>query len=323
MNIENKKYYRHGTRFPGKKVISKYLNLPSFRDELLKKSTYFSKTEREAFKAWTPLQISLDQQKYLTKEGEEELLELGKRFKLHFPMFFNDDQSSFSFKHTPTQRTNLSAKKFIEGLFGNENEYKAIEVSRDDPVLRPYKGCPLWRTSVKKNPESLKEKIKFLESSQVENMMNKLKEITGIDYLDFKDIELIYTMCGYETAWRHKLFHGKSIWCSLFKDENHLKIMEYLEDLEYFYIDGYGFEVTRKVACNTVNDLLTNLDPSDDERKLSFKFTHSGTILKLLTFLELYSDDFHLSGENFIENRKWKTSHIDTFSTNLIAILYE
>lgn len=300
------------------------MGLTSLRDELLEKSKFFSKAEVEAFKAWNPFPVSLDQQKFLTKEGEEELLELGKRFKSTFPMFFNDDRSTFTFKHTPTQRTNLSAKKFIEGLFENSAKHDAIEVARDDPVLRPYKGCPLWRTTVKKNPESLREKRRFLESSHVDNMMNELREITRVDYLDFKDVELIYTMCGYETAWRHHLYNGKSIWCSLFdKNEDHLKILEYLEDLEYYYIDGPGFEVTRKVACKTVNDLLTHLDPSDDDKKLSFKFTHSGTILKLLTFLELYSDNFHLTGEHLHENRRWKTSHIDTFSTNLIALLYE
>lgn len=318
-------FYRHGTRFPGKKVISKYLSLTDLRDELLEKSKFLSDHEIEAFKAWSPLPISLDHQKFLTKEGEEELLELGKRFKVNFPMFFNNDvKSNFTFKHTPTQRTNISARKFIEGLFeDSSHRYEAIEVPRDDPVLRPYKGCPLWRKSVKKNPESLNEKRKFLKSSLVGNMLNELRDTTKVDYLDFKDVELIYTMCGYETAWRHHLFNGKSIWCSLFKDENHLKILEYLEDLEYYYIDGPGFEVTRKLACKTVNDLLNHLDPSDDDKKLSFKFTHSGTILKLLTFLELYDDDFHLHGDNLLENRKWKTSYIDQFATNVIAILYE
>lgn len=160
-------------------------------------------------------------------------------------------------------------------------------------------------------------------SNQVDNLINELREITQIDYLDFKDIELIYTICGYETAWRHSLFNGRSIWCSLFKSEENMKIMEYLEDMEYFYIDGPGFEITRKVACKTVNDIITHLNPNDNDRKISFKFTHSGTILKLLTFLELYQDDFQLSGERIDDDRKWKTSHIDSFATNIKIILYE
>jgi Histidine phosphatase superfamily (branch 2) len=201
--------------------------------------------------------------------------------------------------------------------------YEIEEVSRDDPILRPYKGCPLWRQNVKKNPETYETKNKFLNTHHVENMMNELREATQTEYLDFKDVELIYTMCGYETAWRHQLFDGKSIWCSVFKNENHLKIMEYVEDLDYYYIDGPGFEITRKVACQTVNDLINFLDPADKSQKLSFYFTHSGTILKLLTFLELYGDVAHLSGEQVNHERNWKTSHIDSFATNIIAVLYE
>lgn len=189
-----------------------------------------SDREIEAFKRWSPLKINLDHQKFLTNEGEEELLKLGQRFKAQFPMFFEEKSSTmFDFKHTPTQRTNLSAKKFIEGLFNETaKNYESIEVARDDPVLRPYKGCELWRKNVKKNPDSMKEREKFISSHHVENLMNEMREITQLEYLDIKDVELIYTMCGFETSWRHYLFDEKSIWCILFKNEKHLKIMEYL-----------------------------------------------------------------------------------------------
>lgn len=299
--------------------------LTTLRDELIEKSKFLSEKEIDAFKNWSPLPISLDQQKFLTKEGEEELFMLGQRFKAQFPTFFKDESATkFDFKHTPTERTNSSALYFIEGLFDQSaSNYQSIEVAYDDEILRPYKGCNLWRKNVKDNPESLREKEKFLQSHHVENMMNELKELTKIDYLDFHEVELIYTMCGFETAWRHLLFNEKSIWCSLFRKEEHLKIMEYLEDLEYFYIDGYGFEITRKLACKTVDDILKFLDTSDNTQKVSVKFTHSGTILKLITFLELHKDDFQLSGDKMVDDRNWRTSLIDSFASNIIVILYE
>lgn len=298
------------------------------RDELIEKSNFLSDKEIDAFKNWTPFPVTLDQQKFLTKEGEEELFELGKRFRTQFPMFFSDESTTnFDFKHTPTQRTNNSAKHFIKGLFdksAKHNLFESVEVARDDAVLRPYKGCKLWRKTVKKNPEALRKKDLFLQSKYVENMMNELRELTKIDYLGFHDIELIYTMCGYETSWRHLLFERKSIWCTLFKKEAHLKIMEYLEDLEYYYIDGYGFEITRKLACRTVEDILNFFNSADKTQKAShFKFTHSGTILKLLTFLELHKDDVELSGDKMLDDRKWRTSAIDSFASNIIVILYE
>lgn len=291
----------------------------------LQNSSILTNDEKNAFKAWKPLEIDLKHQKFLTKEGEEELLTLGTRFRSQFMNNFNEDQTNITIKHTPTQRTNISARKFVEGLFSSTaNNHEIIEVARDDSILRPYKGCPLWRKTVKKNPASLNEKKLLIESTIVENLVNEMRELTQFKDLNFADIELIYTICGYETAWRHLPHNGKSIWCSLFKNEKHLDIMEYLEDMEYYWIDGPGFEITRKVACKTVDDMLNQLDPlNNDEQSLSFYFTHSGTILKLLTFLELYKDDFQLTADKFNHQRKWKVSHIDSFATNIIAVLYE
>jgi len=293
----------------------------------LKDASFLTSDEKSAFKTWKPMQISLTQQKFLTKEGEEELYNLGTRFRNQFMNNFNEDQTNITIKHTPTQRTNISARKFVEGLFqstANNHNHKIVEVARDDPILRPYKGCPLWRKTVKKNPETLNEKNSLIVSTTVENLVNEMREMTQIKDLDFKDIELIYNMCGFETAWRHLPHNGKSIWCSLFKNEQHIDIMEYLEDMEYYWIDGPGFEITRKIACRTVDDMLNQLDPANDKQSLSFYFTHSGTILKLLTFLELYRDDFQLTADKWnYQQREWRTSHIDSFASNIIAVLYE
>lgn len=316
---------RHGTRLPGKKIISRYNGLTELRDDIIK-SSRLNEEEKSAFREWTPMNINLEHQKFLTKQGEIELHRLGMRFRDRFPTFFDDASSQFRFKHTPTQRTELSAKRFIGGLFPNSsNRHQSKQVERDDPVLRPYKGCPLWNKNVKKNPDALKEKKAFLSGEIVENLVNEFREVTQINHLKFRDIELIYTICGFETAWQHKLFNNQSLWCTLFKNEHQIKIMEFLEDLEYYWIDGPGFEVTRKVACKTVEDILHNFDDASslNTKKLTFYFTHSGTILKLLTFLNMYRDDFELTADKFHHERQWRTSFIDTFSTNLVFILYE
>jgi multiple inositol-polyphosphate phosphatase/2,3-bisphosphoglycerate 3-phosphatase len=305
-------------------VISKYFGLTDFIEKL-QVAKNLTDEEKASFQSWKPMNINLEHQKFLTKEGEEELFSLGSRFRNRFSELVSDKHASFTFKHTPTQRTNLSARRFIAGLFNNEAiDYEVEEVARDDVVLRPYKGCHLWRKNVKKNPNTLIEKRKLVESEHVANIVKEIREMTQIDYLDFKDIELIYTMCGFETAWRHRLHDGKSVWCSLFKNEAHIKTMEYLEDMEYYWIDGPGFEITKRVACKTVADMLELLDPaSQNDQKLTFYFTHSGTILKLLTFLELYQDDFQLTADKLNRDRKWQTSLIDTFSSNIVAILYQ
>lgn len=252
---------RHGTRLPSKKVISRYNGLVDIRDELVQKSKVLSDSQRAAFERWRPMDIKLEHQKFLTKQGELEHLQLGSRFRQRFPTFF-DGSSSFTFKHTPTQRTELSAEKFIAGMFpGGDENLRSTVVEHDDRILRPYKGCPLWRATVKKNKiVSLKEHREFQSSAHVENLVNDLREATQVDNLTIRDIELIYTMCGFETSWQHHLFNDESIWCTLFKNEKHLKVMEFLEDLEYYWIDGHGFEITRKVACKTVEDIFRRLE---------------------------------------------------------------
>lgn len=252
---------RHGTRLPSKKVISKYNGLVEIRDEMLNKSISLSDEQRAAFERWTPMEMKPEHQKFLTKQGEQEHFLLGSRFRDRFSAIFTEN-STFTFKHTPTQRTELSAKKFIEGMFpGSEKKYESGIVSRDDPVLRPYKGCSLWRKTVKKNKEvSLKEKRAFEVSHHVEELLAEFKEFTKVDHLTISDIELIYTTCGFETSWKYDLFEGSSIWFSLFRNENQVKVMEFLEDLQYYWIDGHGFEITRKVACKTVEDLFIHLE---------------------------------------------------------------
>ena len=253
---------RHGTRLPSKKVISRYNGLVDFKEQLLSKSKSLTAAQRAAFERWTPMEINLQHQKFLTSQGEQEQFQLGSRFRERFPKFFDgSSSSSFTFKHTPTQRSEFSAEKFIEGLFpSQEKRHKSVVVARDDKVLRPYKGCELWLKTVKKNKEvSLKEKTEFEASEHVKNLVNETRALTQIDSISPFDLEVIYTSCAFENSWQYQLFNGQSVWCSLFNDEQ-LKVMEYLEDLEYYWIDGPGFEITRQVACKTVEDLFEKLE---------------------------------------------------------------
>lgn len=52
-------------------------------------------------------------------------------------------------------------------------------------------------------------------------------------------------------------------------------------------------------------------------------FTHSGTLLKLLAHLGLYKDKTPLTYRDFGKERKWRTSNIDSFATNVAFVLYE
>lgn len=55
----------------------------------------------------------------------------------------------------------------------------------------------------------------------------------------------------------------------------------------------------------------------------TFYFTHSGTMLKLLSHLGLYKDDFTLTYREFDKNRKWRVGKIDAFASNLLFVSFE
>lgn len=54
-------------------------------------------------------------------------------------------------------------------------------------------------------------------------------------------------------------------------------------------------------------------------------FTHSGTLLKLISRLGLFNDTQQLLASNFDQHseRKWKTSEIDKFATNVAVVLHK
>lgn len=82
---------------------------------------------------------------------------------------------------------------------------------------------------------------------------NQLKLIR-IDVLLFllDDVQLIWTMCRYDKALN---YNNTSPWCAAFSKPDHL-VLEYLEDLESYYHDGYGHLINVEQACNPVVDLL-------------------------------------------------------------------
>lgn len=50
-----------------------------------------------------------------------------------------------------------------------------------------------------------------------------------------------------------------SAWCAAFTKE-HLKILEYAEDLKYYYNAGYGHEMNAKLGCPPLKDMFQRFE---------------------------------------------------------------
>lgn len=65
-------------------------------------------------------------------------------------------------------------------------------------------------------------------------------------------ITLMYDSCRYEKAW---YIASRPAFCSAFSKED-LKVMEYLEDLRYYYLFSYGNELNKQFACPLAKELV-------------------------------------------------------------------
>jgi len=66
-----------------------------------------------------------------------------------------------------------------------------------------------------------------------------------------ENVETIYNMCRYDKTLN---YNATSAWCASFSYSD-LLVLEYLNDLESYYQDGYGYNINVEQACNPVVDL--------------------------------------------------------------------
>lgn len=318
---------RHGTRYPGKKYVPSLLySLPKLKNIILNKykenKTELTLEEASLLSTWKVPFAENDTMR-LSEEGENEMIDLAERYQSRFPSLMPEayDNQTYKFKYTNTQRTRESARHFAAGLFGWHNSQHILypQPEDKDPILRFYKRCERWASDVHNNPEAQKEKELFVNSDVFLNALNTMSKRVGYE-VNYKDARLMHMMCAYETAWDEK---SDSPWCRLISAET-FKIFEFAEDLEYYWIDGYGYKLTYEQACAALRDMFSFF-LSDSGPQVSSYFTHSGTVLKLLALLGVAKDEeplMHNSFSHHGDTREWRTSFIDTFATNIAFVLY-
>ncbi|CAH2086293.1 unnamed protein product [Euphydryas editha] len=317
---------RHGTRLPSAKdIVGMNTTLNNLKYEILLKNKQgkgpLKKDHLKLFEKWKS-DISVDEEKYLTLEGQDEMIQLAERMQKRFPNAIKHKYNNkhFKFKYTATQRAQQSARYFTLGLFDKNNSQNVIyePALKVDTTLRFYKHCDKWQKQVKKNPNTYKEQILYGNSHEMNMTLLSVSKKFGLDrVLSLDTVVLIYKICGYETSW-HKYF--SSPWCLGFDDFS-IKTLEYYHDLKHYWLDGYGHDLTYHQACMILKNMFEIM--SKDSPTATFLFAHSGTLLKLLTHLHLYKPDSHLRGDIKDEQRVWRASDIDCFASNLAFVLFK
>ncbi|XP_041977537.1 multiple inositol polyphosphate phosphatase 1-like [Aricia agestis] len=317
---------RHGTRQPSTKDINNInIKLKDLKLEILSQNiekVILSKEQLKIFENWD-INLSPEEQKFLTYEGQDEMILTAERMQKRFPKIITEEYSNktYQFRYTAKQRTQQSARYFSLGLFDKKVADEIIfdPPKKVDTTLRFYKHCDKWQKQVKKNPDTYKEQRLFGISQKMNETLESVSQRLGLDrVLSLDAVVLMYKTCGFETAW-HK--HFESPWCYAF-DLNSIKDLEYYHDLRNYWLDGYGHELTYHVACMILKDMFQFVS-NNEGPKATFLFAHSGTLLKLLTHLQLYKPEVPLSADYIDDGRPFKTSDIDCFASNLAFVLYE
>ncbi|CAK1545272.1 unnamed protein product [Leptosia nina] len=316
---------RHGSRLPSAKdIVGAQTVLQNLKYEILLQHKMgkglLNKEQLKNLEHWVN-DMPVEEEKYLTLEGQDEMVLLAERTHKRFSSIIKQkyDNNSFQFRYTATQRTQQSARYFSIGLFDKKSAHDVVfePALKVDNTLRFYKHCERWRKEVKKNPKTLAEQRRYGVSGEMNETLGYVSKYLGLDrVLDLEIVSLMYKICGYETSW-HK--HFVSPWCFAF-DSKGVQRLEYYYDLKHYWNDGYGHELTARPACMMMKHLFSTM--RNESRNATFLFAHSGTLLKLLAHLQLYKPKSHLRGDAIDEQRTWKTSNIDCFASNLAFVLY-
>ncbi|KAL7733736.1 hypothetical protein ACLKA6_011467 [Drosophila palustris] len=332
-NCEPKKmwiFHRHGTRLPTVNTIKEAPRLEDLRDLIVQNYRQLrTKPDTDALctedllgiRMWKwNASITVDMEQHLTSQGYEDLRGTAKLYQRYYPTVlpsrYND--TYYLFRHTDTQRTMESFKGFSEGLFGESNLAAAADIPDEDLLLRPYDYCPEFKDKNYKGEGS--EYQKYRSSALWNQTRSDIARRLGFTVLAEDDIKLMFDMCRYEQAWQ---VDRTSVWCAAFLPE-HVTVLEYAEDLKYYYGSGYGFEENTRFNCRAVQDMLTRLSSPVSPHVVAY-FAHSTGLQTLLTALGINKDDVPLRADNYnsMASRRWMTSLLGPFAGNFVAVKYD
>ncbi|XP_015111808.1 multiple inositol polyphosphate phosphatase 1 [Diachasma alloeum] len=326
---------RHGIRYPNADDIVKLMELRNVRDQILinheqRSDGRLCNEDLDNLRNWSPnANMTTQMAKELTPQGMTESKLLAGQIRVAFPQLFPRTQGDISqdyvFRATKSMRSQASMRAFMEGLL-SRSVPTPPPFYGNDTLLKAYQYCPRWKDGDENDPHYGKELADFLRGHEFSDLIRNVSSRLGFQYqLSADKIRSMYDMCRYEKAWAVEKL---SPWCAIFSNEE-LKVMEYTEDLEYYYTAGYGREVNKIIGCFPLQDMMNrfrSLEQNDanDKPKGIFYFTHTVTILSFLRNLGAFQDSEPLTANNYrnMMRRRWSTSALAPFSSNVVAVFY-
>ncbi|CAH1108448.1 unnamed protein product [Psylliodes chrysocephalus] len=338
---------RHGTRLPDASTIRSMRNMNKIHEEIARNYEQrrsfpdrgrLCPSDYDLFRRWRFNEsINEGNANTLARQGVDDMKLLARRYKAKYPdVLQNYDERSYYFQYSTDDRTHDSFQAYIEGLFEQDAFKVHANTVNGNMLTNPFQNCPNWQDNQNLNSNSnsnsnsqfisRSEVERFKEKPEYQKMIRDVFRRLGFRFtLNATVIEDIYNLCSYEKAWNPQ---PRSPWCVAFTKEQ-LKLLEYVEDLKYFYESGYGNKMAEKIGCSSIKDMYERfertINGNSDGNKATFIFGDTSSLLSALTALGTNKDYNLLNSENYLQQnrRSWKTSTMSPFAGNLVASLYQ
>lgn len=280
--------------------------------------------------------FNIENASLVTDAGVLAMKNIAKRFQQVFPDILTKTYTParFHFRHAGTPRTNTSIRAFARGLFGEASENVIYEpVPEEDWFLRPFEFCPAYS---EETVDWARQRNAFREEGpEIQEMIQQINRKLGFhssNQMNFTQIFIMLNWCRFKIAATFETSDSEtgphSPWCAPFSVAHHL-VLEYYEDLEFYYTAGYGVRNQRlleNLNCGVIQDLLRHMQSENgsDSRARIF-MTYADQIHSMLVALGTFTDVWPMHQHNFAQQtrRHWLSSLISPFSANLAVVRFE
>lgn len=330
--------FRDGARLPPPDIMRLIPELETFRDGVITNSEVrhtggLCQADVENLRYWNKdrvVPLSLSRASDLTIQGVEDIKILAGRWQERFPKLFSTEYNpnDYKFRHSDSPQISQSIKAFVNAIVHRGNEVHYEPASYNESSYDPVTKCSAWQTEVNNNKTNEQANV-FIQKEEYKMLLQNVTSRLGFLYsVDPKLIRAAYEICRYDKATE---IAKPSPWCAAFTKENIL-LLEYLEDLTYYYKEGYGNPLSKKLGCKPIADLMKQFTdviehPDQPHPKALISFVNGSMIDLLVTALGAYEDPVPLTADNYhtplIQRRKWRTSNINPFSANIVSVLYK
>lgn len=254
---------RHGSRqenLAGLKYWKKYM--PEIQRKLKNKRNNMlnlCETDYNNLIKWK-LNIKENDNFKLLNTGKIEQRSIAKRLLSKFSTFFQtiNNKQQLNLQSSDTKRTYDSAIEFLNVIFKHKNINFTVEKSlKTDNLIRCYKN---YDPSYNNRSKSIKKNIDlFLRSDKFKNILSLQPSLLNLNIsIEPNTIIAIWKLCAFEY-----LTFKSSPWCSLLND-NLVNTLEYLDDVKYYHLQGYGISSINSPGCLLIKDLWKFIELSNE-----------------------------------------------------------